>query len=76
MICLEDRQNIAQDVNEAHKAGARLSQACEEAGIDVRTLQRWKATDGLTSGDGRPKAVRPTPAHALSPELGFGHYAA
>jgi transposase InsO family protein len=68
MIRLEDRQNIAQDVNEAHKAGARLSQACEEAGIDVRTLQRWKATDGLTSGDGRPKAVRPTPAHALSPE--------
>jgi putative transposase len=68
MICLEDRQNIAQDVNEAHKAGARLSQACEEAGIDVRTLQRWKAGDGLTSGDGRPRAIRPIPAHALSPD--------
>jgi transposase InsO family protein len=68
MIRLEDRQNIAQNVSEAHQAGARLSQACEEAGIDVRTLQRWKATDGLSSGDGRPKAVRPTPAHALSAE--------
>jgi transposase InsO family protein len=68
MICLEDRQNIAQDVSEAHEAGARLSQACEEAGIDVRTLQRWKAADGLTNGDGRPKASRPTPAHALSAE--------
>ncbi len=66
MICLEDRQNIAQDVSKAHEAGARLSQACEEAGIDVRTLQRWKARDGLTSGDGRPRAARPMPAHALS----------
>jgi hypothetical protein len=68
MVRLEDRQNIAQDVSEAHKAGARLSQACEEAGIDVRILQRWRTTDGLTSGDARPRAVRPIPAHALSAE--------
>jgi transposase InsO family protein len=33
----------------------------------VRTLQRWKAGSGLTAGDGRPAAVRPTPAHTLSP---------
>ena len=31
-------------------------------------LQRWKAQDGLTAGDGRPQAVRPTPSHALSPQ--------
>ena len=37
-------------------------------GIDVRTLQRWKAGQGLTQGDGRAQAVRPLPGHALSPE--------
>ena len=65
MIGLEDRRNIAQDIEVAHRSGARLDKACEVAGIDVRTLQRWKAGDGLQAGDGRPAAVRPTPAHAL-----------
>jgi len=50
----------------AHTAGARLRLACEIAGIDERTLQRWKARQGLVAGDGRPQAVRPTPGHALS----------
>jgi putative transposase len=36
-------------------------------GIDVRTLQRWKAQEGLIQGDGRPSTVHPTPGHALSP---------
>ena len=66
MIDLEDRQRLAQEIDAAHLAGARLSLACETAGIDVRTLQRWKASDGLKSGDRRPTAPRPTPAHALS----------
>ena len=66
MISLEDRTVRAQDIDIAHRAGARLSKACAEAGIDVRTLQRWKAQGGLVSGDRRPAAVRPTPAHALS----------
>ena len=66
MIRLEDRQVIAQAVEEAHAAGARLRPACELAGIDVRTLQRWKAGDGLVRGDRRPEAVRERPAHALS----------
>ena len=66
MISLEDRTVRAQDIDIAHSAGARLSKACAEAGIDVRTLQRWKAQGGLVSGDRRPAAVRPTPAHALS----------
>lgn len=67
MIGLEDRQCLSQDIDAAHAAGARLHLACEIAGIDVRTLQRWKAQQGLVKGDGRPLAVRPTPAHALSP---------
>jgi putative transposase len=68
MIGLEDRQGHAHNIEAACKAGARLHQACEIVGIAVRTLQRWKAQDGLASGDGRPDAVRPTPAHALTPE--------
>ena len=67
MIGLEDRQALAQDIQTAHAAGARLRPACEIAGIDVRTLQRWAAQQGLPAGDGRPLAVRPTPSHALSP---------
>jgi len=66
MIGLEDRQAIARDIDEAHAAGARLKLACETVGIDVRTLQRWKSTNGLLTGDKRPQAIRPAPAHALS----------
>jgi len=66
MIGLEDRQSLARDIQAAHQAGARLRPACEVAGIDVRTLQRWKAHRGLLAGDGRPEALRPTPAHALT----------
>lgn len=67
MIGLEDRQSLARDIEVAHRDGARLRLACEVAGIDVRTLQRWKCGDGLLAGDGRPDAVRPLPAHALTP---------
>ena len=66
MICLEDRQQLAQWLEEAHKAGARLDQACTLAGVTVRTLQRWQAGNGLEEGDRRPTAERPIPAHALT----------
>ena len=66
MIGLEDRQALARDIHTAHGAGARLKPACKIAGIDLRTLQRWQAADGLVSGDRRPQAVRPPPPHALS----------
>ena len=72
MIGLEDRRSLAQDIETAHRSGARLRLACDIAGIDERTLQRWKAHAGCTEaglmeGDGRPLAVRPVPSHALSP---------
>jgi transposase InsO family protein len=67
MILVEDRQIIAERIAQARARGARLKAACELAGIDVRTLQRWKR-DGLEHGDRRPHAVRPTPAHALTSE--------
>ena len=66
MIGLDDRQTLSRDIAVAHAAGARLRLACELAGIDLRTLQRWKANEGLVSGDGRAQAVRPVPSHALS----------
>jgi putative transposase len=66
MIGLEDRQTMVHDIETAHAAGARLRQACEVAGITLRTLQRWKAGDGLIAGDRRPGAQRPAPSHALS----------
>ena len=66
MIGLEDRRSLAQDIDIANTAGARLHLACSTAGIDLRTLQRWKAAKGLQTGDGRPSAVHPTPSHALS----------
>ena len=42
MIGLEDRRSLAQDIDIANTAGARLHLACSTAGIDLRTLQRWK----------------------------------
>lgn len=66
MIGLEDRQALAKDIHAAHTTGARLKPACAIAGIDLRTLQRWKAMDGVIRGDGRPLTVRATPRHALS----------
>lgn len=66
MILLEDRRQIAQSIHAAHRAGARLRVACRIAGIDVRTLQRWQASEGLQAGDKRPAATRPVPSHALT----------
>ncbi len=66
MIGLEDRQSLVRDITEAHRSGARLQLACETAGIDVRTLQRWNARTGLVTGDRRPSAQRPLSSHALS----------
>ena len=59
MIGLEDRQALARDIDMAHGAGACLSLACETAGIELRTLHRWKALTGLVTGDGRPCARTP-----------------
>lgn len=67
MIGLEDRQVVARNILVAHASGARLRLACQTAGIDVRTLQRWNVGDGLVAGDGRPASVHPVPGHALSP---------
>jgi len=66
MTRLEDRQTLVRDVEQAWANGARLAPACALAGIDVRTLQRWRTGDGRVQGDRRPGAERPAPSHALS----------
>ena len=66
MTRLEDRQILVRDIEQARADGARLVLACALAGIDARTLRRWKAGDGLRQGDRRPDADRPIPSHALS----------
>lgn len=66
MIDLEDRRTLVRNIVVAHSAGARLQSACQTAGITVRTLQRWKAHDGLVVGDKRPNAERALPGHALN----------
>jgi len=66
MTRLEDRQTLVRDIEQACADGARLAPACALAGIDTRTLQRWKAGEGLTRGDRRPDADHPVPSHALS----------
>ncbi|MFC7520687.1 hypothetical protein ACFQS6_11980 [Xanthomonas populi] len=65
MILLEDRQSMVAEIAHAQRGGARLEQAYGIAGIDVGTLQRWRSNDGLATGDRRPHALRPRPAHAL-----------
>jgi hypothetical protein len=64
VIGLEDRQTLAQDIETADAAGARLHIACKTAGISVRSLQRWKARQGLVLRDGRHAAVHPISVHA------------
>jgi len=64
MTRLEDRQILVRDIEQACADGARLAPACALAGIDVRTLRRWKVGDGLLQGDRRPDADRPIPSHA------------
>jgi putative transposase len=66
MTRLEDRQILVRDIEQACADGSRLAPACALAGIDARTLRRWKAGDGSIQGDRRPDAERPVPSHALS----------
>ncbi len=64
MISTPERQSTMILIEEAVAAGARRQPACEIVGIDIRTLQRWKHQPD----DGRPGALRPKPAHSLTPE--------
>ena len=66
MTRLEDRQTLARGIEQAQMGGARLAEACALAGLDPRTVQRWRSGAGLTRGDRRPDAIRPASSHALT----------
>lgn len=68
MIALPQRQQLVADILQAQRDGARLDAACEELGISVRSFERWNGSSGAVRADGRPQAVRPTPAHKLTSE--------
>jgi transposase InsO family protein len=46
--------------------GARQSRCAQVLGLSVRTLNRWRKDQQAGRTDGRPTAVRPAPANALS----------
>ena len=52
-------------INEAIQAGARRAQACAEAGLTLRTLQRWTEGDEVKV-DARTTTTRPVPINKLS----------
>lgn len=62
-----ERQQLLTWIEEAVAAGARKCRACAEAGISLRTLQRWTA-EGAPQEDRRPGAQRPAPRNKLSEE--------
>lgn len=65
MVAMADRKKIIELVDQALKAGARLSMACDIVGIPARTLQRWRNNPEIA--DGRKAAFEQRePANKLS----------
>lgn len=62
MTSLSERQHVVSLIQAAHRQGARLARACEEAGLALRSYRRW-VKDGVVQADKRPTAVRPKPAN-------------
>lgn len=62
-----ERQQLVGWIKEAIDAGARKKHASEEAGISLRTYQRW-TMEGIVSKDKRADAIRPEPGNKLTTE--------
>ena len=67
MISPSDRALAVELIQEANENGARLSPACEELNISVRTYERWVAEGGIKE-DQRPITLRPEPKNKLTQE--------
>lgn len=67
MTALPERRIIIGLIQEAVNSGARLSKACPEAQIGLRTYRRW-FNAGSIQEDRRPEAVRTAPTNKLSDE--------
>lgn len=53
-------------IQEAVCNGARITLACQEADIDLRTYRRWFSKDDGVKNDQRPYAQRPIPSNKLT----------
>jgi transposase InsO family protein len=67
MTTLPERRIIIELIQEAVQSGARLSKACDEAQIALRTYRRWFQA-GMVQADQRPETVRAAPSNKLSDE--------
>ena len=62
-LAKEDKLCVIQLIHEAQRQGCRKTLACAALGINLRTLQRWEATDDLNDKRDGPKTK---PAHSLT----------
>jgi putative transposase len=62
MTSLEQRQTVIKLINTACASGARQHKACEQIGLSVRTLQRWRRVE-TQAGDRRASSLRRKPAY-------------
>lgn len=67
-MSLEHRKQTLALIEDAVASGARLSSACDEAGVSANTVRRWRGAEGEVKSDARPDAQRPIPSHALTLE--------
>jgi putative transposase len=65
MTLVSEREQFVEWIREAVAAGARRRLACDEAGISLRTLQRWSNGDTVKA-DARTTCLRPVPKNKLS----------
>ena len=66
LTSLSERKQYINWIQEANGSGARLTLACIEVGISVRTYRRWYKA-GQVRADLRPCAVRQAPKNQLTP---------
>ena len=67
MINPSDRELAVELIQEANLNGARLTKACTELNISVRTYERWVSDGGIKENQ-RPHVRRPEPPKKLTKE--------
>lgn len=63
LIAMNEREKVVGLINESVASGARYKPACEIIGITLRTLQRWRQSQGLQD---KRQLVKRIPANKLS----------
>ena len=66
MIRSLDRRRIITLVNEAVAAGGRLTNACHFLNPSIRTIHRWRQSDGTFREDARRAAKMLTPKNKMA----------